>query len=280
MLVPAALDIIGSSTMYFALNLTDPSSFAMLQGANVVLTALLAQVTLRTRLQLFHWLGLLSIVVGLVVVALSDSVHGASASGKTADSAILGDALVLLAQVVGAIQGVYEQAVLVRYDIHPLQAGGYEGLFGVVILGVMLVPLSFVSGGSAFSYNSGSVLEDPVDAFLQLTNSFPLVAINVATILTVAILNMSGMTVSKEVNAASRVVLTQLSTLFIWLVSLALGWQNFLPLQVPGYLLLVVGSMIFHEIGFAPFLAKRGYRFFSSAESDYRYTPLASSGET
>jgi hypothetical protein len=60
--------------------------------------------------------------------------------------------------------------------------------------------------------------------------------------------NFFGLSVTRTVSATSRSTIDTCRTLFIWLVSLALGWENFKWLQVAGFVLLVYGTFLFNDI--------------------------------
>jgi hypothetical protein len=50
------------------------------------------------------------------------------------------------------------------------------------------------------------------------------------------------------VSATSRSTIDTSRTLFIWIVSLFLGWETFKWLQVLGFLLLVYGTFLFNGL--------------------------------
>ena len=60
--------------------------------------------------------------------------------------------------------------------------------------------------------------------------------------------NFFGLSVTRSVSATSRSTIDTCRTLFIWLVSLALGWESFMWLQVVGFALLVYGTFLFNDI--------------------------------
>lgn len=60
--------------------------------------------------------------------------------------------------------------------------------------------------------------------------------------------NFFGLSVTRTVSATSRSTIDTCRTLFIWLVSLALGWESFKWLQVLGFALLVYGTFLFNDI--------------------------------
>lgn len=68
-----------------ALNMTSASSFQMLRGAVIIFTGLLSVAFLGRRLAASQWLGILTTILGLVVVGLADFVSGNHGSNKLSD---------------------------------------------------------------------------------------------------------------------------------------------------------------------------------------------------
>lgn len=60
--------------------------------------------------------------------------------------------------------------------------------------------------------------------------------------------NFFGLSVTHCISATSRSTIDTCRTLFIWLVSLGLGWETFKWLQVAGFALLVYGTFLFNDI--------------------------------
>jgi hypothetical protein len=60
--------------------------------------------------------------------------------------------------------------------------------------------------------------------------------------------NFFGLSVTRNVSATSRSTIDTSRTLFIWIVSLGLGWETFKWLQVVGFALLVYGTFLFNNI--------------------------------
>jgi len=60
--------------------------------------------------------------------------------------------------------------------------------------------------------------------------------------------NFFGLSVTRQISATSRSTIDTCRTLFIWIVSLGLGWESFKWLQVLGFALLVYGTGVFNEI--------------------------------
>ncbi|XP_062981582.1 solute carrier family 35 member F6 [Elgaria multicarinata webbii] len=251
-LPPALCDMTGTSLMYVALNMTSASSFQMLRGAVIIFTGLLSVAFLGRKLVWNQWLGIVITIVGLVVVGLADL--SSNNKDRNLSQVITGDLLIIMAQVIVAIQMVLEEKFVYKHDVHPLRAVGTEGFFGFVILSVILVPMYYIPGGS-FSGNPRKVLEDALDAFCQIGH-LPLIAVALlGNISSIAFFNFAGISVTKEISATTRMVLDSLRTVVIWAVSLAVGWEIFHGLQILGFLILLVGAALYNGLH-QPLLAR------------------------
>src|SRR5277367_5323023 len=60
--------------------------------------------------------------------------------------------------------------------------------------------------------------------------------------------NFFGLSVTRSISATSRSIIDTCRTLFIWIVSLGLGWESFKWLQVVGFALLVYGTFMFNDL--------------------------------
>ena len=140
--IPSICDMLSTCLSYVALNYTSASSFQMLRGSVMVFTALLSVVFLRKKLSVFHWLGIVTVVSGLTVVGVSDIVFSKTPEGShTNAEKIAGDALILVGMLFTSCQVVYEERFIGKYNIPPLQAVGWEGIFGFCTLGLLLIPV-------------------------------------------------------------------------------------------------------------------------------------------
>ncbi|RCN26925.1 hypothetical protein ANCCAN_27347 [Ancylostoma caninum] len=157
-LPPAICDIIGTSVMYIGLNLTTASSYQMLRGALIVCTGLLSIFMVGAKIPGFKWMGMLLVVLGLVVVGVTDILCGDHIEHSKQDI-IVGDVLCVVAQVFVALQLVLEQKYMAKYDVEPLFAVGLEGIYGLVLLIIALVPLYYIHVPPVFSTNPQGRLE-------------------------------------------------------------------------------------------------------------------------
>lgn len=251
---PAMCDMTATSIMYVALNMTSASSFQMLRGAVIIFTGLLSVAFLGRRLLPSQWLGIVTTIVGLVIVGLADFFSGHKDDTHKLSDIITGDLLIIMAQVIVAVQMVLEEKFVYKHDVHPLRAVGTEGFFGFFVLSLLLIPMYFIHVGD-FGTNPRQVLEDALDAFCQIGHE-PLVLLALlGNTVSIAFFNFAGISVTKEISATTRMVLDSLRTLVIWAVSLALGWEQFQGLQVLGFLVLLIGTALYNGLH-RPLLAR------------------------
>ena len=263
-LIPACCDLTATSTMYVGLNLTFASSFQMLRGAVIIFTGLLSVAFLGSKLYLFHWSGMITVVLGLITVGLGDVLPIPGKTGSSVEPlpttlVAAGDLLIIAAQIIVSIQMTYEEKVIKKYQVPPLQGVGWEGIFGFTIITILLFPMYFIPwhlpAGSSF-WQIVPRFEDSIDAFHQL-GYMPLLMVAVlGNIVSIAFFNFAGLTVTQKMNATTRMVLDSVRTLFIWVFSLAVGWQAFNFLQPIGFALLVIGTFVYYNLVFAPILKR------------------------
>lgn len=126
---------------------------------------------------------------------------------------VVGDVLIVLAQIVTASQMVFEEKFVVDLDIPALEAVGFEGLFGFIVLSLILIPFYFIELPRKFASPPHFVIEDSYDGMIQVFNNVYLSLTVLGAILSVAFFNFSGISVTKEISATTRMVLDSVRTL-------------------------------------------------------------------
>jgi len=244
-----------TSLSYVALNLTYASSYQMLRGSVIVFTGLLSIFVLRRRGTVAQWIGMVTVVVGLVLIGVSDLLTPGGDNPDAPDP-IIGDVIVVASQVIAAVQLVMEEKYVVGRKVHPLATVGWEGWFGFFILGFLLIPMYFIPVGPIFSDSPGYRLEDAPDGIVQMVNN-PMIAMwMLVNVISIAFFNFSGVSVTKELNATTRMVLDSLRTFVIWGFSLCIGWQSFQWLQLVGFAVMFIGTCIYNDLLIFPLLRK------------------------
>ena len=253
--VPAMCDLTATSTMYLGLTWTYAASFQMLRGSVIIFTGLLSVAFLNSKLRLYQWVGMFTVIVGLALVGVGDVVFFESTQHMDKYTVLAGDLLIVVAQGVVAIQMTFEEKIIKKYQVPPLQAVGWEGVFGFSVLTLLLFPMYFIPWhlpASADFWQDTTRFEDAIDGLYQMGKSWTLLIANLGLIFSIAFFNFSGLTVTKTMSATTRMVLDSVRTIFIWAFSLAIMWQKFEPLQPVGYAVLFLGTCVYYNIIVAP----------------------------
>jgi len=199
---------------------------------------------------------MLLVILGLAVVGVADIISPGGTAG--ASDVALGDGLIVLAQVFTAIQMVYEEKFLGKYNVPPLLAVGLEGVFGFTVLSVLLVPMYYIHVPDSFGTYQNR-MEDALDGFTQLGNSWQICVATVGNMFSIAFFNFAGISVTKELNATTRMVLDSIRTVVVWVVGLGLNWQDFHAITLAGFFALLVGMCVYNEVLIIPYMMRKGW---------------------
>ncbi|KAI8068236.1 hypothetical protein BC940DRAFT_299480 [Gongronella butleri] len=256
--VPTLCDLTGTTLMNVGLLFTSASVYQMLRGAVVIFTGLFSFLFLGRRFRAYEWISLFMVVAGVAIVGLSSILFPQTkpqlADGEIAEDvfdiqSFVGVVLVLGAQVFTATQFVFEEKVLSRYSVTPLKAVGLEGTFGFIsVLTALPILHVFLRGKS-----------DHFDMYQGFHDFFDHPGVwqtGVAISLSIAFFNWFGLSVTRTASATVRSTIDTTRTLFIWMVSLYLGWEHFSWIQVLGFVVMVTGTFYFNGVLKWPFVER------------------------
>eukprot|EP01138_Halocafeteria_seosinensis_P001551 gb/GECG01001589.1/.p1 GENE.gb/GECG01001589.1/~~gb/GECG01001589.1/.p1 ORF type:complete len:387 (+),score=37.68 gb/GECG01001589.1/:1-1161(+) len=250
LLLPACCDMTATSLMYIGLTLTYASIFQMLRGSVVIFTGIMSYFFLKRKLRPFRWFGMFMVLIGTVLVGISFLVCGVPNGKDKPTNPNLGTILIVLAQVVVAFQMVVEEKFISGYNIPSLQVVGWEGFWGFTVLTTLLLPMYYISKPHALvgKNESSAHFENAVDAAAMMGNNWLLSLAFSGTVLSIAFFNFFGISVTKHLNAATRMVLDSVRTLVIWGFSLIIGWQSFCWIQLVGFSILITGTVVYNDV--------------------------------
>jgi len=137
------------------------------------------------------------------------------------------------------------------YYLDPLLVVGLEGFWGSCMYSILLPVFQTVHDcDSALCYDG--YLEN-TEVAVQQMNDYPiLILYSCFIIVSIASFNATGVAITKYATAAQRSTVDTSRTLLIWIFSLVLGWEKFLGWELIGFVLLVLGTLIYNEIWVVP----------------------------
>lgn len=259
--LPACCDILATTLMNVGLLFVAASIYQMTRGALVLFVGLFSVLFLKRKLFLYHWLSLVVVVLGVALVGLAGAIYSgdkkAQASGldnielirrtllsardmvsQAADADVLrtvvGILLIAFAQIFTATQFCLEEWILENFALEPLKVVAWEGLFGFVVTVVLQIILHFTLGVSKSGKHGFFNAEE---GYRQVLTNRAIGISSLAIMVSIGGFNFFGLSVTRSISATSRSIIDTCRTLFIWIVSLGLGWESFKWLQVLGFAL-------------------------------------------
>lgn len=263
--------------MNVGLILTPVSIYQMSRGALVLWVGVLSVIFLRRHLFLYQWTALLIVTLGVMLVGLAgtlikqaempsnpgpdDIVNALIAVASRADDdpakVALGVILILFAQIFTASQYVVEEKIMSHYTIDPLAAVSLEGMWGglTTLAAMPILHALFAKKNAYFDVPRG---------WAQIVNNPAVMWASFMIALSIGAFNFFGLSVTSRVSATTRSTIDTCRTLGIWIVSLAVGWEELhwpqSLLQVTGFAMLVYGTFVFNGLLEPAFFKPTGVR--------------------
>ena len=255
MAIPATCDFAGSTLMFIALTMVPASVYQMMRGFINVVTPFLSIIFLKRKQYSHHWVGVIFIVMGVAEVGWV-SLKYASSDDDTTGSVALGLILIIIAQFFTGALFITEEYFLGGYYLDPMKVVGSEGMWGLsyylAILPIMqAVHCTGDTGLQALcNYN---YLENSSYAFAQMADNPAIIWQTFGMMASIACFNVCGITTTKIASAAQRATIDTSRTLVIWIMSIALGLEEFHWEAIFGFVFLVFGTLTYNEIIVLPF---------------------------
>jgi drug/metabolite transporter (DMT)-like permease len=257
-LFPAFFDFLASTSTSISLTYLPPSIYQMFRGAIIIFTCLGSIIFLKSKYYRHHVLGIIIVIIGLLIVGLNAIFNN---TGNSSEHPLAGIILVVTGQIFAASMFITEEKLLKKFNCHPLKVVGSEGCWGVCIYYIVLFifyhlrcenwPKNLRDGICIENLEGELRFEDAPFAILQLLCDYQLDCILLLYISSIAVFNFSGLLVTKYASSTSRTVVDTLRTILVWIFFLTMPLsikETFSWLQLVGFIILIIGSVIYNEI--------------------------------
>lgn len=249
---PAALDLVGTTLGNIGLLWTVASVYQMLRGSVIIFTGILSVLFLKRRLNINNYTGMSITAGGIVLVGLSSMLSKPAGSGS--HLVLLGDALVVAGILCNAIQMVIEEVLLKTRSVPPPQLVGMEGIFGMLMMGAVVLPAVYYIPGP----EGQGIHENVLDAFVMLGNNGWLLAFVLCFFFSIAFFNFFALSIARVLTTVHRTFIDALRTVSVWVIQLILfyasngswgePWNPYSYLQLIGFAMMVVGTLFYNQI--------------------------------
>ena len=279
LILPTFLDFMATTLNTIGLTMMAGSSYQMMRGASILFVAILGKFYLKNKLYSFHYFAIFLVMFGLMLIGSANQIiptktPAGCAKSETETSSLMGYIFVFFSTFFVASQLTIEEELTKNYNVHPLKAVGWEGVFGSLFYAIILCCLQFVKctpppkGHVTWTTlmctqnDKGEwLLEDSIFAIRQNLNNTVLLVNSIIFCLSVAAINFTGVTVTKIASAGARSITEPIRTITIWAFFMLpfvnhCHREHFNIVQFIGFLFLIAGNLIYNQIITLPFYKK------------------------
>lgn len=137
---------------------------------------------------------------------------------------------------------VYEEMILKDYKVKVLEIVGWEGVWGVLLTTAFLFVFYLIPGDD---YGSA---ENPIQATYQLFNNKNIFISIIVSSFVIGPFNYYGTSLTKHATAMHRCLVDASRMCIVWIISMCCGWESFQVIQAWGYMLIILGNLLYSEI--------------------------------
>ncbi len=242
--LPAVMDLVASTLSYMGLVSVDASVMQIIACTILVWVAAFSFVFLKRRYELYQYVGLGAITIGVCIVAMKNVILGSSGG----ENSVFGIVCLVLSMVVTGATMVVEEKLFTRFYANPLLAVGTEGATGLGLYAIGLIVLYFVpcTPDPANGICPYGRVEDVPRAIREIMSSGPIAVSILVTIASLGAFNFLGLSLTKYASATHRGAVGAVRLFVVWIVCLGIGWEQFTAIQLTGYVVAVYGMAVYY----------------------------------
>uniref|UniRef100_A0A6P4ETL0 Solute carrier family 35 member F6 n=1 Tax=Drosophila rhopaloa TaxID=1041015 RepID=A0A6P4ETL0_DRORH len=275
MLLPTVLDAVASILLFTGLYLTYATSFQIIRAAALIFVGIFSTIFLNHTLTSRHWMAFVSISCGLLDIITLD-VHRVEYDQVTLPytdhkSILTGDLLIIIAEILHGLQYVYEEKQLKTSNVTPLQAAGWQGIFGMVITSLLAICMHFLPSVNPFNESSHAVFDDWSDLLAGLRGNPDLIIALIGFTVSCALYNFIGLFIVTFSYSANRLLADGLRIYFIWIFVIVMEWEYMNLVTVLGFIILQMGILLYRQALFLDLYRAAVNRWYNA-----RYVDLGS----
>jgi len=188
----------------------------MLRGMIIIITSAMSIMFLRRKLYRHHWSSIIIIFSGVFLVGVA----ALMSTGASSPTEPIGLLLLFISQLFAGGMFIVEEKLLGDYYLDPLKVVGFEGIWGMIIMAIILPIFQFVECDSALLCPYG-VLEDTVRALKDYNTNKVLILLSVCICFSISSFNAFGVSVTKFASSAQRSTIDSSRTVLIWIFFMA-----------------------------------------------------------
>jgi drug/metabolite transporter (DMT)-like permease len=247
LIAPAITDLLGTSCAMIGLLYVKVSVYQLIRASTILFVAVYRVFLLKQKFHGYNWLGVFLNFLAILIVG------GSAFFDPTAGSDVpKGIAILLLGCAIMASQLVLEEKVMSGDNTPPLIVVGMEGLWGTLIMLLIMFPIAKNMPGA-----DNGCYEDFFDAIVMIQNNSSLLLFTVLYLLSITGYNVCAIFITFLLESVWRSILENFRPIAIWGTDLVLfyfitkgtfgeEWTPWCWLEMGGMFLLLIGTAVYN----------------------------------
>ena len=181
---------------------------------------------------------------------------------------MVGYILIIISLFTNGFFFVFEQWLMKKYYLEPMEIVGFEGMFGfLVYIGIVALlshlPCSFGKNACVYTSEGLPYMEGWTVFWHTFTSNTFILILTLFSVSSIMVYNVAGVTITKYINSLARAIADVTKTILVWVISILVTVQygkeypNYkwevletliIVLQIVGFVFLVMGNLVYNEI--------------------------------
>ncbi len=275
--IPAILDLISSLFNSLSLDFLPGSLSRMFHGFSIIFTFFLSIFFLNNKHSIHNCIGIVIIIVGIFLLGLSEFTDTSNSKKESTEHLFFGIFFNIISNFFSSLHDISQEYFIKKQICHPIKCIGFEGFYGFILTFIFILisinvkcsnkiirGKNIESSISDILINEVCIVDEKGNSFIenvsfiwkQIINNQNIFIYYVFLFFILIMLNYSYVGFIQISNAISRVVLTNITSLIVWiffLIPIHNGksyQERFKIIQFIGFLVLVFGVFYYNELIF------------------------------
>lgn len=239
--IPAGIDGVSTILSNLGLMLSTVSVYQMLRYGNCLFYFAVYVFVLKRRIFKHQIVAIVLVAIGVILISTATILLNEGINTS------IGVFFLLSAQVVAGAAYFFDETHLQKILINPLLSIGIEGMAGLGFY-IVLLPAFFWIPCSSTELCTNGHIEDSSTAILKIVTQGDKTLLWLGTMFCVTIFCCTGILIQEKLSSMHRAGIEIFRTMSVWGVSLAIGWEKFVWLQLVGFCFLLPGALLYTEV--------------------------------
>ena len=139
--ITAGCDIFGSTLFIFGSSYLTGSIYQMMRALELFYVCIFSKIILKHHIYRHAILGICILIIGIILIGIVEFDKTNQINSK---NPLIGIILICIGQLFYSIEFTLQEIFIKKYDVHPFQLVGFEGVWGVILYTILLIIFQFI----------------------------------------------------------------------------------------------------------------------------------------